>query len=512
MGIKLIDVANFAIGAIEKDRELTKENLAIRAEELASNREYLREQKKKKYDKELEKYYEEKEKFDTINQANKMYDLKSIDARTYAATILPLTNPNWKNLDEKTKQLNINNFDGKTVDYKIVGSPDEIEKQAAIINQKINSETASAIKDAKGNSFLINKILGEKKKAERDLLKEVEEKIKAADTVKMSEQNVDQQYVGKDVKVALSSSAFNNDPDADKYQEYWDKHRLKINMDIDGTKALRFFNTISMAGGSDDLTFSYDEQKAKIKGMNAPSIAYVEATRYMFNQIKDLDDQMIQHYNTVTKYYGNIGKTWNEETIFKKMEKEIPDRAGNINQGYGNPLVGNIRLTTVVPLSIVPLGAKFLNDKNEDVTKSTLKNISNDMNEYILRKTDILKKSGNFKDRTEQQIATYVYKKLYEGDEQYLSEFLGKPVENKIEKTTTTDTDTNSKKTTTINYTATKSNGKEGLAINGKFKSWEEIEAADAVKDLPEEQKLNYNTWKNKQGTSSDIIETNPMA
>jgi len=517
MGISLRDFGNFAVGAIERDKEITKEDLAIRADELASNKAFLVEQKKKKYDKELEQYYKEKEKFDTINKANEMYDLKAIDARTYAATILPITNPNWKDLDEKTKQLNISNFDGKTIDYKLVGNEEEINKQASAINQKINSETAKAIKEAKGDSFLIGKILGAKKKAEVDLLKEIEDKVKATEAVKMSEQNVNQEYVGKDVKVSSSTAAFSNDPNADKYQTEWAKQRDKIEFDIlSGTKGIRFLNSAAISGGSDELSFKYDKTDSKITGMNDPSIAHVEATRYMFNQIKDSNDTMIKHYNTVTNLYGNIGKTWNEENIFKQMEKEIPDRAGNINQGYGNPLVDNIRLTTIVPLSIVPLGATI---DGKPIDTGTMKNINASMNKYILDKTKVLKDGGYFKDLNSQQIATFVYKKLYEGDKSYLNEFkesLPKEEIN-IEKTITTDTDsdTNNKQNTTtskINYTPTKSNGKEGLAINGKFKSWEEIEAADAVKDLPEEQKLNYNTWKNKQGTSSDIIETNPMA
>lgn len=218
------DLANFGVGAIERDRELTNDKLAIRAEELKANRDFLIKQKEDKYKREIDEYTKEKEKFDIINQANKMYDLKSIDARTYAATILPITNPNWKDLDEKTKQLNINNFEGKTIDYKLVGNVDEIEKQAASINTEINKVTSEAIKDAKGDSFLINKIIGEKKKAEKDLLKEVEEKIKAADAIKLSETNVDQQYVGKDVNVSGGGLYSNIDKTSKIYTKFAEKN------------------------------------------------------------------------------------------------------------------------------------------------------------------------------------------------------------------------------------------------------------------------------------------------
>lgn len=512
MGITLRDFGNFAVGAIERDREITKEDLAIKADELTANRDFLIKQKEKKYDKELEQYYKEKEKFDTINQANKMYDLKSIDARTYAATILPITNPNWKNLDEKTKQLNINNFDGKTIDYKLIGNPEEISKQAALINNKINSVTSEAIKNAKGDRFLINKILGQKKKAEADLLEEVENKIKAADAVKMSEQEVNQEYVGKDVRVSSSLSAFSNDPDADKYQTEWSKQRDKISFDIlNGSKALRFLNSAAISGGSDELSYKFDKTDSRITGMNAPSITNAEALRYMFNQIKDNNDTMIQHYNTVTKYYGNIGKTWNEENIFKQMEKEIPTRAGNIKEDITIGFGGNIRLTTVVPLSIVPIGA--VNKDGKPVDKAQMKLINNEMNNYIIEKTKVLKNSGNYKDLNTQQIATMVYKGLYEGDESYLNEFYSQlsNKDTKIEKNISVDdvkTDSNDSPKSEITYSVTREKGKDGLAINNKFRSWEEIEAADAVKDLPEEQRKKYENWKNQQ----NIIKSNPMA
>ena len=44
----LTDIGNIAVGAIERDRELTKEDLIIRAENLKANQKILVDQKKKK--------------------------------------------------------------------------------------------------------------------------------------------------------------------------------------------------------------------------------------------------------------------------------------------------------------------------------------------------------------------------------------------------------------------------------------------------------------------------------
>jgi len=197
----LTDLGNVAVGAIERDREITKEDLAIRAENLQANRNLLIKQKEKKYDKELAEYYKEQTKFKEIENMNALKASGGTTDRAYAAFALANTDSNWNNLDDKTKKSMIDSYDGKTINYKLVGSEDEINKKAAAAMTLINNETASAIKDAKGNSFLINQILGKKEAAEKDLLSAIENKLNAAETVKMTEKEVNQDNVGLEVKV-----------------------------------------------------------------------------------------------------------------------------------------------------------------------------------------------------------------------------------------------------------------------------------------------------------------------
>jgi len=201
MGFSLTDLGNVAVGAIERDREITKEDLAIRAENLQANRNILIKQKSKKYDKELEEYYKEQKKFKEIENMNALKASGSTTDKAYAAFALANTDSNWNNLDDKTKKSMIDGYDGKTINYKLVGSEDEINKKAAAAMTLIENETASAIKNAKGNSFLINQILGKKETAEKDLLSAIETKLKAAETVKLTEKEVNQDNVGLEVKV-----------------------------------------------------------------------------------------------------------------------------------------------------------------------------------------------------------------------------------------------------------------------------------------------------------------------
>ena len=111
MGISLKDLGNFAVGAIERDRELTKEDFEIRNANLAANREMLIKQKEAKYKKELDNYYEEKKKFDTLNSAAADFKDKKIDARTYASIYLSNTMPDFKNFTADVQESLVDNFD-----------------------------------------------------------------------------------------------------------------------------------------------------------------------------------------------------------------------------------------------------------------------------------------------------------------------------------------------------------------------------------------------------------------
>ena len=198
----LTDLGNVAVGAIERDREITKEDLIIRAENLKANQKLLVDQKTKKYDKELENYYKEKTKFDDTEKMNKLFSEGAIDDRTYAGFALSQTIPNWDSLPDKSQEKMIASFKGKTFDYELAGSAEEINKKAASAITLINDETAAAIKNAKGNSFLINKILRRKEQVEKDIYASIEGQLKAADAVKMTSQGTNKDYVGKDVAVS----------------------------------------------------------------------------------------------------------------------------------------------------------------------------------------------------------------------------------------------------------------------------------------------------------------------
>ena len=196
--IKLKDVASFAEGMILRDKELTQENMAIRNANLEANRKLLIDQKNKKYDTEINAYNEEKKKYDTLKSAAYDFNAGNIGAKEYAGLYYTTKYgmENFNALPNEVKENLINNFDGKTVDFSLKGNIDEIQANQATEIRAINDETANAIKESKGDSFLISKILRKKSIDEKKLLEDVENKIKAVETIELTETKLPTELVG----------------------------------------------------------------------------------------------------------------------------------------------------------------------------------------------------------------------------------------------------------------------------------------------------------------------------
>ena len=158
-----------------------------------------------------------------------------------------------------------------------------------------------------------------------------------------------------------------------------------------------------------------------------------------------------------------------------------------------------------------------------------MKKLSSSMNNYIAEKALAMQK--NNKDVSLQSLSETVYERLYRGDKNTIAEFLmydsglgensslnmnftkteeAPKVDNKespkINNNINTSLDEGDSLSGNvpvpkkeITYTVTREGGKAGLVINGKFNSWEDIEKADAVKDLPEKQQKLFSVWKATQ-------------
>ena len=172
---------------------------------------------------------------------------------------------------------------------------------------------------------------------------------------------------------------------------------------------------------TDELSYKYNSTDSKIEGMNAPAIENLLAMEYMFNKIKDSDDTMTLHYNTVTSNKGDIGKTWNSDKVYDDMAVLLKDRGSNINRGAGTPLE-NLRLTTFVPLSIASQdNVLMMGDVKIDLNSTQMKNVSHVMADFIKEKA--LLQNKDIDDVNLQNIGATIYEDLYRGNAQTLNEF-----------------------------------------------------------------------------------------
>ena len=320
MGISLTDIGNFATGAIERDREITNENLKVRGEELRANRELMLAMKKDKYAADIAEYKKEKAKANEINRLNSVAAKGDMDSNAYAQQYLMATLGTEKykvmqQTDPEGFKDMIANFGGAK-DYKFTLDRNSLDKQLETDTKIINKGFSKAIENAKGDSFLINKILGKKSSVDDDINATIEDQLKAAQVIK-------EETVGSDTDLSTitfkeSKIRLRKPPEA--YQTEWSSQRGKINFDItkDGN-AFKFLNQTGKLGGNDDISYSFNKTDGKIDKMNPPATENLLAMQYMFNEVKNSNDTMTLHYNTVTKNKGDVSKTWNTDTVYNKM-------------------------------------------------------------------------------------------------------------------------------------------------------------------------------------------------
>ena len=360
------DLGNIAVGAIEQDKANTKERFAIRAEELQANRASLLKRKDKRYQKDIENYYKEKDKFKTIESANAAYS-KDGNVSQYAAKILPLTTPGWKDLPEKLKTSMINGYKGETIDYKMAGTLDEIEQNAAMADAAITRYTSTALDDARGNRFLINKILGTKSKAEAEQLKDMEAALKAQNAVKLTETSVNPEFVG--LKVEGTGGLYSNiDKASDGYKTFRNKNyeQLKNITDLnskvtskDNNEAIKAsFKNLGMTNTKD--YFKENRQSGEITGFMKGGANFAESVYSTYKHNQDFLKRNGTDYLFV-KFNGQIGelpsyygKSNMNGTVANRMKDYAVPVANNNILGKGGALNFKTVLRNEDNLIVVP--------------------------------------------------------------------------------------------------------------------------------------------------------------
>ena len=356
----LTDIGNVAVGAIERDRELTKEDLIIRAENLKANQEILVKQKDKKYDKELESYYKEKEKFDNIEKMNKWAGDGTINKDAYAAFALSSTIPNWDTIPKDYKADMIANYDGKTIDYKISGSAEEINAKAAKAITLINNETSAAIKDAKGNSFLINKILRKKETVEKDIYAAIENQLKAIDSVNMTEKSTTN--AGLEIKQTGDKTSLNwkrfkkKNPEWIKQYNALDKE-VVFNSVAQKDNFLAFMKASQIAGANTEANWNLKNNDTEIEGVTPAAQALLATYKSVYDEVKK--DFSAQALATQGVDITELRDIMSVAEINKAVQRIINERSVRIETGRWST-DDNFDFVAVVPVTVLDKVNKIL--------------------------------------------------------------------------------------------------------------------------------------------------------
>ena len=185
------DLGSVATGAIERDREKTKATLDDRKDELKANRDFYIAQKTKKYEYEMKEFEDEQKKYKAIKAVNDKFANtegkvdKAAWGRDYLANYKPeLYNSIIKEADGDTELANklfSAQVSKNLATFKPSTTRDAVDNKIRTEVESITAEYNTKIKNARGDSFLIGKLIGEKSNKIKTAEKQITEGSKGID-------------------------------------------------------------------------------------------------------------------------------------------------------------------------------------------------------------------------------------------------------------------------------------------------------------------------------------------
>jgi len=511
MGL-LTDLGNFATGAIERDRELTNEKLAIRAEELKANRDLMIAMKKDKYAADIAEYKKEKAKSNEIKQLNSAAASGNMDNESYAKQFLlhSLGTEKFNALQKADPQgfldmvSNVANQAKSNggLDYKFTLDRNSIDNQFGTDTKIINKGFAQAIEDAKGDSFLINKILNKKSTVDKDVNADVESQLKAAKVV--NEETIETGK--KDITFTDTVKKKRKPPEA--YETEFSKLITNAKFDSVNNKdnLINFINASNNLGFTSEMNFKFDEKDETIKGTNPASQAFLNSYKLIYSEILNANNAT-DLYNSVTKNKSDLVNLIDADAVNRKVQNVILTRQNKIDTGKGS-WEDNRELITMLPLNVVDInnqtriGDKMINidmAKSSEVYNNFLKKKADTL--YAGSKLDEFQKLSNIQQLIENGNATLI--------NQLKAELVSsQPKNDKVEVTSTNNTVAPDKVANEIEKNKPKSKvillpDGSGFVRGNKKYTWENIEKSKQENKLTTDEKIEYNKWKENKNNKN---------
>ncbi len=379
MGINLWDIGAVATGAIERDREHTAENLKIRADELAAKRNALIQRKNKKYDAEIKSYYKEKDKADKINgliseakdfnkanegkvdaAGNPIRFNKNLFATKYLMASMGVQEFNALTDSQKTNRINdlIQSEGNWASGYQMKSKdPDQIEALQSKEENLILSNYADQLKNAKNDSFLINKILGKSTtvSSAEELEKAVNADVKASEVVSKIDKI---EKTSDDKDELLLSEGIVKVTVPEKYAAAFDTHRkgLVFESVSDKENAIDFL-TASNWLNADGAGYYKIDDTGKVTESTSSGKAlmktYQDTYNHVLNSIKD------STYYSQDQSIGNIGANFNATELHNITQNLLRTRGVNMDETGWFDGKKDMRVIAMVPVNILDTSNKI---------------------------------------------------------------------------------------------------------------------------------------------------------
>ena len=180
MGISLGDIASFATGVVKADEKATQERLKDRRDELQADRQFYINMKTKKYESELKSFEEENKKYKAIQAVNAKFEGQKPAPSVYGTAYLQETNPTLLYQLQKDFQNNPELLRSQLAlyanpDFKTTTTEETLTSKLKSDVDAINADYKTQLENARGDSKLINAIIGKRDKEVADTIQKNED-------------------------------------------------------------------------------------------------------------------------------------------------------------------------------------------------------------------------------------------------------------------------------------------------------------------------------------------------
>ena len=358
------DLSNFAVGAIERDRENTAAKFKNRAEELKANRDLNIAMKKDKYAADLKAYNDERKKSNAIKKLNASAPGMSNEsyAKQYMLHTLGVENFNaLQKVDPEGFLDMVNNFAEKvknegTLGYKSTIDRDVLDNKFKADTTLINKTYSKELENARGDSFLIKKIIGEKNNATSNLDSEIASLTTKTKDISNNIDNEDNN-VGLNVTVDGKKSLRKPTPE---YETEFTKVQNNSRFDSVNKKdnLFDFLGAAKTLGFSKEVNgFRFNEDDKKVTGLTDSGVSFLDTYKTAYNDIVS-SYNATNMYNFNSKRKSDIANFLNPQKVNNQLKNLLILRSDKIttgDEGLSGFVKTNQDVITMIPLKIVDM-------------------------------------------------------------------------------------------------------------------------------------------------------------